>query len=177
MSAPERQGSKLQAGFVCSFTGLIGLILVILLCLPLTLPRLFGYQIYAITSGSMEPEIPTGSLIYVKSCSPQQLSTGDVAVFYTASDHAGADASVVTHRVVENRRDEQELVTKGDANEANDPQPVSYGRVIGRVSCHIPRLGYVLPAFTSSGGRLALVCLLAAACLLRIVGWRLQKQD
>ena len=37
-------------------TGL--LIALVLVCLPLTLPRMFGYHIYSVISGSMEPEIP-----------------------------------------------------------------------------------------------------------------------
>lgn len=36
----------------------------------LLMPRLFGYAPYAVLSGSMEPEYPVGSLIYVTATDP-----------------------------------------------------------------------------------------------------------
>ena len=48
-----------------SAAGTFLLILLVLSCLPLTLPKLFGYHIYSVVSGSMEPAIPTGSLVYI----------------------------------------------------------------------------------------------------------------
>ena len=48
---------------VCNILGTLILFSVILLCIPVTLPKLFGYQIYDVVSGSMEPEIPVGSVI------------------------------------------------------------------------------------------------------------------
>ena len=64
----KKKGSRL--GTVCSVFGLALLLLVILICLPLTVPRMFGYELYAIVSGSMEPAIPVGSVVYAKEISP-----------------------------------------------------------------------------------------------------------
>ena len=33
------------------------LVAVILLCVPVTMPRMFGYQVYNVVTGSMEPSI------------------------------------------------------------------------------------------------------------------------
>lgn len=49
------------------------LVLVVAACLPLTAPRLLGYQIYSVISGSMEPAIPTGSLVYIQGCEPAEV--------------------------------------------------------------------------------------------------------
>lgn len=54
---------------IAKLLNLIGiglLVMIIVILLPLTLPRVFGYDIYGILSNSMEPSISTGSVIYVK---------------------------------------------------------------------------------------------------------------
>ena len=53
----------------------------ILVGVLLSVPKLWGFQIYAVTSGSMEPEIHIGDVIYVKSIPFQNISTGDVITF------------------------------------------------------------------------------------------------
>ena len=40
------------------------------LAATLLLPRLFGYTPYAVLSGSMEPELPVGSMAYVHETDP-----------------------------------------------------------------------------------------------------------
>ena len=90
-------GKKIAAA--CNIIGLLLLAIVVIMCIPLAVPRLFGFQTYAIVSGSMEPEIPVGSIVYAKKAEPTAVTPGDVIVFYGGHD----SAAVVTHRVVENR--------------------------------------------------------------------------
>ena len=160
---------KNTAGGVFRVLGLVMLLIVIIGCIPLTVPKLFGYHIYHITSGSMEPEIPTGSIIFAKEIDPVGLQPEDIVVFYGGQ---GADATV-THRVVENQREERKLITKGDANAGNDVLPVSYQNVVGRMELSIPNLGFVVPMIASTQGKLSLLAFLAAGFLFRIVGIRL----
>lgn len=49
----------------------------------LLMPRLFGYAPYAVLSGSMEPEYPVGSLIYVTATDPKTIQPGDDVTFLT----------------------------------------------------------------------------------------------
>lgn len=165
------KNTKKLLGRLCGGLGTLLILLVMLICLPLTAPRLLGYEVYAIVSGSMEPAIPTGSLIYVKPVDPRQISSGAVATFYGGP----AGDSVITHRVVENNAGDQELITKGDANAANDVTPIPYSRVIGQVSLFTPFLGMFLPAISSTGGKLSLAGILAAAVLFCVVGELLQR--
>ena len=65
-----RTGRYLAAK-VCQGIGTILLVVLVLCCMPLTVPRVFGYQIYTVISGSMEPEIPVGSVIYVAAAAPE----------------------------------------------------------------------------------------------------------
>ncbi|MBP3700695.1 MAG: signal peptidase I [Lachnospiraceae bacterium] len=160
---------KQTAGRTFSLFGLLMMVAVIIGCIPVTVPQWFGYQIYHITSGSMEPEIPTGSIILAKEIDPIELQPRDVIVFYGGQ---GADAAV-THRVVENQRDDRKLVTKGDANAGNDVLPVPYQNVVGRMEWSIPALGFIVPIFASTQGKLSLLAFLAAGFLFRIVGGRL----
>ena len=78
--------------------GIILLIAIIAICVPLIVPKTMGYQLYTVVSGSMEPAIPTGSLVYVKYIQPEEIQTEDVIAFYGTD----ADGSIVTHRVVSN---------------------------------------------------------------------------
>ena len=87
------------AALLCNAAGTVILILLILACLPLTLPRLAGYRLYTVISGSMEPEIPVDSLVLVRGADPVQMAEGDVIAFYGAH----GSSAVITHRVVGNR--------------------------------------------------------------------------
>ena len=49
------------------------LILVILISFALFAPRLLGYNIYGVLSGSMLPTLKVGSVIYVKPCEPSPI--------------------------------------------------------------------------------------------------------
>ncbi|MBQ8929646.1 MAG: signal peptidase I [Oscillospiraceae bacterium] len=120
---------------------------VILTCLPLTLPRLFGYEIYNVVSGSMEPTIPVGSVIYVGQISPENVREEDVIAFQK-------DGELVVHRVVKNKTVEGKFVTKGDANNVEDLEPIPYDALVGKVERHFPVAGRFMMLYTSGIGKL-----------------------
>lgn len=130
--------------------------------LPLTVPKLFGYQIFEILTTSMTSVLPVGSAIYVKACDPAQLEPGDI-ITYKLSSRTGL---VETHRVVENDTASQELVTKGDANAQPDVYPVGYDRVIGRMEYSIPYLGRIATALRQPGGIAICIAIFALAIVL-----------
>ena len=151
---------------ISNITGGLLLILVILLCIPLTIPRLFGCQIYHVISGSMEPAIPTGSVVYVKEVEADNIETNDVIAFYSDTD----SGAIITHRVVSNRIVSGEFVTKGDANDAEDVTPVSYDRLLGKVVLSVPYLGAVLALVATTTGKISIGCLIIAAVILMVLG-------
>ena len=148
------------------------LLALVLFCLPLTVPRFLGYQVYSVISGSMEPAIPTGSLVYIRETAPEELSEGEVIAFYGTRD----SASIITHRVVENRAGEGEFVTKGDANAEADLYAAGYEDLIGRVSRHIPLLGSFLFLYTSSSGKIYAACFAGCGALLNLLAGRLRSR-
>ena len=116
--------------------------LVVLLALLLAGVRFVGLQVYTVLSGSMEPEYPVGSLIYVKETDPFTLQSGDVITFMINED------TLATHRIVAVVPDEDDPATirfrtKGDANEMEDGSLVHYKNVVGKPIFKIPGLGYV----------------------------------
>lgn len=163
---------KRPAG-ICSIVGYALIWTVILACLPFVLPRLFGYEVYAIVSGSMEPAVLTGSAVYVEHVWPEQVTEGDIITFYGG----GNGDLVTTHRVMENRREKREFLTKGDANPQPDMLPRSYESLIGRVKWVIPYAGMVLEVISGLSGKFFLGLVLAAAVFLCMVGGRRQKSN
>lgn len=146
-----------------SAVSMVLLIALVLGCLPLTVPRIFGLHIYTVVSGSMEPAIPTGSLVYVRETSPEQVGAEEVIAFYGARD----SASIITHRVVENRVVMGEFITKGDANQTEDMNPIPYENFIGSVVYSIPALGRAAELLTSHDGKLVAGAVIVAALLLQ----------
>ena len=132
-------------------------------------PRVFGYTPYAVLSGSMEPELPVGSMVYVHETDPATLHPGDVVTFYRS------DGAVVTHQVYEVDTDARTIGTQGIANKdadgslVHDAQATPFSGVIGIAVFCIPYLGYVEAFCTTPSGLLAIIAvlaLLAAASLL-----------
>ena len=149
------------------------MIVMIVLGLIVAVPHLLGYEQYVVVSGSMEPAIPVGSLVMAKPVKPAELQVGDVIVFYTER-HIDTP---VTHRVVENRIDEREVITKGDANAANDINPVLYENIDGKVARHIPRIGFMVGLFGTVMCKFSALMIIVAGYLLTLVGSNLNKSD
>ncbi len=95
-------------------------------------PKVFGYSVMRIVSGSMEDEIPTGSYILVKECDPADVKKGDIISFY--SDDKSILGYPNTHKVVDDPKksgEEYYYTTKGTANMSADSVPARGSRLIG----------------------------------------------
>ena len=120
------------------------------------------YNSFVVSSGSMEPAIPTGSVIYTEQVSNYStLSQGDVITFEDG-DH------FTTHRISDIHRDSggYSFTTKGDANEDPDPEPITQDRVVGEVFLSIPYLGYLLNSLDTRAGLILLVIIPASIIIL-----------
>lgn len=130
-------------------------------------PNLFGYRAFYVSSGSMTPTIPVGSLILVKETDPEDIKEKDIITY------EDSNKTVVTHRVIEIDQYDQSFVTQGDANESEDPFPVEAAQLIGRVVFHIGYIGYIFDFIRSKYGLIAL----SAFLLLLLVLNSLQAKD
>lgn len=112
-----------------------------------------GYRVYDILTGSMSPTINPGNLVVVKEISPNEVKTNDVITF--KSDITN---NVTTHRVIKiiNNNGEIKFITKGDANNTQDPMPLSERLLIGKVIFQIPYLGGILRSLQNN--KIILIC-------------------
>ena len=168
--AEKSGGAGSFPGRLLSAIGTIILVLSIVMCLGMAVPRFMGISQYVVISGSMEPAIPVGSIVYAEETEPSSLAEGDVIVFYGSE----AGGTPVTHRVVENHVQDGEVITKGDANSGNDLSPVMYQNIIGRVKMHIPMLGFIVSPLSSMSGKIGALCIIVGAYLLTVLGGKLK---
>lgn len=166
----NKQRKKWVMPAFCNLLGILILLIVILSCLPVTVPRFLGYESFTVVSGSMEPEIPIGSIIYVKSVDPLDVAEGEVIAFQSGD-------SVITHRVTNNQQVEGKFTTKGDANDQEDMQTVPYSALVGRVERHYPMLGALLGLYGSTVGKVYVLCFAACGVMLNMLAGRLRSRE
>ena len=170
---PEKGSELKMLGRIVSSSGVFMILLIAVMCLTMIGPKFAGYESYVVVSGSMEPAIPVGSIVYSKYEDPNLMRAGDVIVFSNAS----SGAAPVTHRIVTNNPLDGTITTKGDHNEHEDANPVIYDNVLGKVAAYVPHLGLVSLMFTTLLGKILAVILLAEGWLLIEIGRRLSHRE
>jgi signal peptidase len=131
-------------------------------------PRLTGGTAYTVTSGSMRPTLPPGTLIVTRPADPAALGIGDVITYQLVSGRP----AVVTHRIIGvgyAANGEITFRTRGDANDVADDKPVRAVQVRGELWYAVPLVGY-LNTWVSGRHRLLLVYV-ASALLIGYAGW------
>jgi signal peptidase len=139
-------------------------------------PALWGWQRYAIVSGSMTGTYDRGSLVLDEVVPVEQLKVGDV-ITYLPPSGAGPD-HLVTHRIASIDRDptgQRVYRTKGDANAVADPWTFRLGqRTQARVRLGVPYAGFALSALGRRNVRMIVIAfpalLIAGFSLMRL--WR-----
>ncbi len=107
-------------------------------------PSIFGVTPMVVLtdsmSGTAKDHIESGDLIFVEKADPDKLEVGDVISFFEEGTR-----TVVTHRIVEKKYSEDGspfFITKGDANNIADDQPVTVDRIIGVYVSRVPGVGH-----------------------------------
>lgn len=157
---------------ICTALSISILVTMTLVSVLLAIPPILGFRTYAVLSGSMEPVLPVGSMAYVESVLPKEVSPGDIITYTTA----GNSAKLVTHRVIGINTKGRTFITKGDANEVEDG-PVSFDRLVGRMRFNIPYLGYLTVFLKSKKGIIIILCTTILLILLTILPDVLSKPD
>lgn len=129
-------------------------------------PQLLGLDAHIVSSGSMRPTMPPGTVLYERSVDPRSLQEGDVIVFETNSSIAPQDK--VTHRIVDIREGNYTLQfkTMGDANIEPDPGLTPAYKIDGKKVFAIPHLGTIIQVLKSPLS-IGLFVALPAAVLIR----------
>ncbi|MBM4598030.1 signal peptidase I [Prescottella equi] len=141
-SHPESSGTRNAREAALTFGAIAGVI-----CIVATIAGLlFGVKPLIFRSGSMSPEITTGSLALARTVPANELSVGDIVSV------ENADGTRITHRVyaIQEQTDRSSSVTlKGDANTDPDVEPYVISEA-DRVFWSAGRLGYVAAWLSSS---------------------------
>lgn len=109
------------------------LYILVLIYLLVFIPSFWGQKPLAVISGSMEPTLQVGSILYYHEEDINNFKEGDILV-YKSKKH------IISHRVVENLP--SGFITRGDANQTNDSIIVNNEQVLGKgTNWCIPFLG------------------------------------
>ena len=139
---------------------------------PDKVPDFLGYKPFIVLSGSMEPSIMTGDMVFVKETDPDSLKVGDVIAYKSGS-------AVVTHRIVEVKSEngETRYVTQGDANNAADQSLVKPADVEGIYQRRVAGAGHLAMFMqTTTGMILFVVCPLVLFVLWDVIRRQLESR-
>lgn len=108
-------------------------------------PSFYIYEAYVITTNSMEPELKKDDVIIIKKCKEEDLKVGDIVTFKK-------EGEVITHRIVEIDKvgnTEIQYITKGDNNNIEDDEYITYKDIEGIKVLRIPYLGKIVNSLKS----------------------------
>ena len=110
------------------------LYILISIYLIIFIPSIWGEKPLVILSGSMEPILKVGGILYYKEENINDFNEGDVLV-YQLNDH------IISHRIVKVLDDS--FITKGDNNKSIDTYEVLNYQILGKgTNWSIPYIGY-----------------------------------
>ena len=91
----------------------------------------FGYRIFKIVTGSMEPKLHVNDILLIQEVDEYKI--GDIITYRYEDEY-------VTHRVISVEGDQ--IVTKGDANNTTD-EPISKDIVVGKMLKRLDIITYL----------------------------------
>ena len=100
----------------------------------------FGVQPTVIYSGSMRPGIDVGDIVIISEVPLEEIQVGDIIQYKIANS-----TTPIIHRVynITYDGDVKLYITKGDANDEADSNPVLSEQIMGKAVFNIPKLGWV----------------------------------
>ena len=108
--------------------------ILLIIYLLIFVPSVFGHRPLVIISGSMEPVLKIGGILYYEKININKFDEGDILV-YTTKDH------IISHRII--NITDNGFVTKGDTNNTVDGELVNPKQVLGKgTDWSIPFIGY-----------------------------------
>jgi signal peptidase len=125
-----------------------------------------GAKSFVVVSGSMEPLIPTGSIIYT--LKKPQYNVGDVVAFSN-------NKHTISHRITGLRIIGKDVYysTKGDANKVEDEDLVPLQNIYGKATTVVPVIGRIIMLYKNP---LARILGIAAPILLFLLAFKFSEE-
>lgn len=121
-------------------------------------PSLFGYQVFRVSSGSMEPVLMKGDVILVQKVPYTEIKNGDIITY--RSREGQMKGQMITHRIVEEpvvKNGTYIFRTKGDIEGAGLDPIVYDDQVQGRYVKKLPFIDKVYSFFFTPYGLIAFI--------------------
>lgn len=121
---------------------------------------LFGFKTFIVLTGSMEPTISINDLILIKEVKEDEIKVNDIITF-----HLNNSNSTITHRIVEKFEIDGTTYykTKGDNNNANDSDKITYKNIDGLYIFKMNKVGVILTEIFTGTGLIILFLILAVS--------------
>lgn len=104
---------------------------------------IFGYRVFTVATGSMEPAYEVGDVILVKETIPEELQVGDVITYL--GNRSSVSGIIITHRIIniETKSDGTlSFTVKGDANQVEDPV-IDSSQIYGKVTMKLTFITFI----------------------------------
>lgn len=151
--------------------GILGtILLVILLAVVIVMfnarlsgeaPSVFGYQVFRVSSGSMEPELMIGDVILIKEAEPQDIQKGDIVTY--KGEEGDLNDKFITHKMIEDPQlvDGRYVFHTQGIYEGAVPDPDWYeDQLLGEFVCKIPFIDSVYSFFLKPYGLITFVLII-----------------
>lgn len=108
--------------------------ILVIIYLLIFIPTIWGHKPLVVISGSMEPTLKVGGILYYHDKNYEEFDKGDILI-YKLDDH------IISHRIYDIT--ENGIITKGDANSTYDNLLVNENQILGiGTNWSIPLIGY-----------------------------------
>lgn len=121
-------------------------------------PSVFGYQVFRVSSGSMEPELMIGDVILIKEAEPQDIQKGDIVTY--KGEEGDLDDKFITHKMIEDPQlvDGRYVFHSQGIYDGAVPDPDWYeDQLLGEFVCKIPFIDSVYSFFLKPYGLITFV--------------------
>ncbi|MEE3492259.1 signal peptidase I [Ruminococcus sp.] len=137
----------------------IAIVIVVFVCRATgNSPSIFGYHIFRVTTGSMEPTLSIGDVILVKESAPEDIHKDDIITYKGNSGELSG--MMITHMVVEEPYEEDgewHYQTQGIAPGAVKDPEITYDQVEGKFHSKLTFLNGVYTFFLSPAGLITFI--------------------
>ena len=167
---PRRTVWRLLGSLLLTSSAVLGVVAIV----AVAACAIFGLRPVVVISGSMEPKLPVGSMVFYRTVPAAQVAVGDIVTVPRTDGATG----LITHRVTQATTKDgvTTLRLKGDANTTEDPLPyvvTSVGAFVGR----IPVAGTIALAARTPLGIAAVATYVAALIAVIVFGRRRPKPE